>query len=153
MRILGPIIASRESVVSTPTLQPINLNKKQLIDHIQSCLSAMKTAQQAADELSQLHRHRFDYCMALNYLIKVHSTAFYLKAATSAQMKDALIAGLRISRVDVAKLINAIKMNIRREQLFIEEMASTKHILSKIDATASIAMPSKLAYQLTKISS
>ncbi|CAF5196432.1 unnamed protein product, partial [Rotaria magnacalcarata] len=52
-----------------------------------------------------------------------------------------------------AKLINAIKMNIRREQLFIEEMASTKHILSKIDTTASIAMSSKLAYQLTKISS
>ncbi|CAF3353634.1 unnamed protein product [Rotaria socialis] len=153
MRVLGPIIASRESVVSTPTLQSINLNKKQLVDHIQSCLSAMKTAQRAADELYQLHRHRLDYCMALNYLIKVHSTAFYLKAATSTQIKDALIAGLRISRVDVAKLINAIKMNIRREQLFIEEMASTKHILSKIDTTASIEMSSKLAYQLTKISS
>ncbi|CAM4830100.1 unnamed protein product [Rotaria magnacalcarata] len=119
MRVLGPIIASRESVVSTPTLQSINLNKKQLVDHIQSCLSAMKTAQRAADGLYQLHRHRLDYCMALNYLIKVHSTAFYLKAATSTQIKDALIAGLRISRVDVAKLINAIKMNIRREQLFI----------------------------------
>ncbi|CAF3380779.1 unnamed protein product [Rotaria socialis] len=153
MRVLGPIIASRESVVSTPTLQSINLNKKQLVDHIQSCLSAMKTAQRAADELYQLHRHRLDYCMALNYLIKVHSTAFYLKAATSTQIKDALIVGLRISRVDVAKLINAIKMNIRREQLFIEEMASTKHILSKIDTTASIEMSSKLAYQLTKISS
>ncbi|CAF3478206.1 unnamed protein product [Rotaria socialis] len=153
MRVLGPIIASRESVVSTPTLQSINLNKKQLVDHIQSCLSAMKTAQRPVDELYQLHRHRLDYCMALNYLIKVHSTAFYLKAATSTQIKDALIAGLRISRVDVAKLINAIKMNIRREQLFIEEMASTKHILSKIDTTASIAMSSKLAYQLTKISS
>ncbi|CAF3336755.1 unnamed protein product [Rotaria socialis] len=153
MRVLGPIIASRESVVSTPTLQSINVNKKQLVDHIQSCLSAMKTAQRAADELYQLHRHRLDYCMALNYLIKVHSTAFYLKAATSTQIKDALIVGLRISRVDVAKLINAIKMNIRREQLFIEEMASTKHILSKIDTTASIEMSSKLAYQLTKISS
>ncbi|CAF2251696.1 unnamed protein product, partial [Rotaria magnacalcarata] len=153
MRVLGQIIASRESVVSTPTLQPINLNKKQLIDHIHSCLSAMKTAQRAADEFYQLHRRRLDYCMALNYLIKLHSTAFYLKAATSTQVKDALIAGLRMSRVDAAKLINAIKMNIRREQLFIEEMASTKHILSKIDTTASIAMSSKLAYQLTKISS
>ncbi|CAF1590778.1 unnamed protein product [Rotaria magnacalcarata] len=172
MRVLGPIIASRESVVSTPTLQSINLvssssdvnivksyvtlnikNKKQLVDHIQSCLSAIKTAQRAADELYQLHRRRLDYCMALNYLIKLHSTAFYLKAATSTQVKDALIAGLRMSRVDAAKLINAIKMNIRREQLFIEEMAPTKHILSKIDTTASIAMSSKLAYQLTKISS
>ncbi|CAF5058454.1 unnamed protein product [Rotaria magnacalcarata] len=61
MRVLGPIIASRESVVSTPTLQSINLNKKQLVDHIQSCLSAIKTAQRAADELYQLHSKIFLY--------------------------------------------------------------------------------------------
>jgi hypothetical protein len=74
MRVLDSIISSCQSVVPTHTLQPSNLvssssdlniiesyvtlnikDEKQLIDNVQSCLSAMKTAQRAADELYQLH--------------------------------------------------------------------------------------------------
>jgi hypothetical protein len=74
MCVLDPIISSHQSVAPTPTLQPSNLvssssdlniiesyvslnmqDEKQLIGHVQTCLSAMKTAQRAADELYQLH--------------------------------------------------------------------------------------------------
>jgi hypothetical protein len=88
----------------------------------------------------------------LNHLIKVHLTAFYLKAATSAQFKNALVAGLRLSWPDLANDINAFRIDVGHEQLFIAQIASTKHILSKIDSATSIAMSSKLAYQLTKLS-
>ncbi|CAF1370183.1 unnamed protein product [Adineta steineri] len=112
----------------------------------------MKTARIAADELCQLHKNGVDYSSKLNYLIKVHSTAFYLKAATSAQLKDALIDGLKLVRTDVIDSVNAFKMDIHHEQLFVAELASTAHILTKLDNTASIAISLKFVYQLVKLS-
>lgn len=93
-----------------------------------------------------------NYHEALNYLFKVHSTAFYLKAVTSAQIKAALSNGLRLSWSDVSDSINILKTDIRYEQLFMAELTAAKDILSKIDNSTSIAMSSKLAYQLVKLS-
>lgn len=74
MRILGSSIAARQCDSIMPSLEPPNFEnhypdvsliesdsarnlkgKEQLIDNVQSCLNAMKTARQASDELCQLH--------------------------------------------------------------------------------------------------
>ena len=89
---------------------------------------------------------------ALNHLFKVHSTAFYLKSATSAQIKAAFFAGLRLPWSDVGNSINVLKMDVHHEQLFMAQVTSAKYILSRIDSVTSIAMSSKLAYQLAKLS-
>jgi len=90
--------------------------------------------------------------MALNHLFQAHSTAFYLKAATSTRITDLLSAGLRLSWPDLANDINKFRTAIGHEQSFMIEMTSAKHVLSKIDSATSITMSSKLAYQLTKLS-
>ena len=89
---------------------------------------------------------------ALKHLFQAHSTAFYLKAATSTQINDLLSAGLRLSWPDLANDINTFRTAVGHEQLFMVQVASAKHILSSIDSSTSIAMSSKLAYQLTKLS-
>jgi hypothetical protein len=88
----------------------------------------------------------------LKFFFTVHSTTFYLKATTSAQIKAAFSAGLRLSWSDVADFINVLKVDIHHEQLFMAQLASANYILSKIDSTTSMAMSSKLAYQLAKLS-
>jgi len=93
-----------------------------------------------------------DCRVILDRLFQVYSTAFYLKASTSAQIKAAFVAGLRLPWSDVVKSINAFRTDVRHEQVFMAEMASAKHILMKIDSATSITMSSKLAYQLTKLS-
>ena len=85
-------------------------------------------------------------------MFQVHSTAFYLKAATSAHIKDLLLGGIRLSWADLANNINTFRTDVGHEQLFMAQIASAKHILSKIDSATSITMSSKLAYQLTKLS-
>jgi len=89
---------------------------------------------------------------ALHRLFKVYSTAFYLKATTSAQIKAAFFAGLRLPWSAVANSINVLKTDVRNEQVFMEQVLSAKHISSKIDSTTSMVMSSKLAYQLAKLS-
>jgi hypothetical protein len=93
-----------------------------------------------------------DYCKALNHLFKLHSAAFYLKVATSAQIKVAYCTGLRLPWSAIENSINVLKVDVRHEQAFMKQVALNKHILSTIDSTTSIAMSSKLAYQLTKLS-
>ena len=88
----------------------------------------------------------------MDHLFKVHTTAFYLKASTSTQIKVALSTGLRLRWSEVVKSINAFRADVRHEQLFMTELTRAKHILSKIDGATSIALSSKLAYQLTKLS-
>jgi hypothetical protein len=88
----------------------------------------------------------------LNRLLQAHSTAFYLKVATSIQLKDILSAGIRLSWPDLANNINEFRLAVGHEQSFITKMASAKYILSKIDNETSIMISSKLAYQLTKLS-
>ena len=93
-----------------------------------------------------------DCAEALNRLFQVHSAAFYLKVATSAQIKNIQSAGLRLSWPDLANTINAFRVDVGHEQSFMTQMESAKNILSKIDSTTSITMSSRLAYQLTKLS-
>lgn len=93
-----------------------------------------------------------DCRVGLNRLFQVHSTAFYLKATMSAQIKNLLLAGRRLSWQDLSNDINEFRIDVSHEQLFIAQMSSAKHILSKIDSTTSMTMSSKLAYQLTKLS-
>ncbi|CAF4360364.1 unnamed protein product [Rotaria sp. Silwood2] len=171
MRVLGPCIDINRGVTPSRVLQSIDLissapganftesqvtsNRKeqqQLINNVQSCLSAVKTARQAADDLCQLYRSGIDCSVALTHLFQVHSTAFYLKAATSAHIKDLLLGGIRLSWPDLANNINTFRTDVGHEQLFMAQIASAKHILSKIDSGTSITMSSKLAYQLTKLS-
>ncbi|CAF1440640.1 unnamed protein product [Adineta steineri] len=137
-RILAPIIKNQQTVAPRSTHQLSNLDRKQLIDSIQSCLNTMHMALMAADELCQFYRRGLDCRAKLNYLIKAHSAAFYLKVSTSVQIKDALKARLKLSQSEVADIINAIKMDICHEQSFVAELASTTHILTKLDNTASI---------------
>ena len=92
-----------------------------------------------------------DYYAAVDDLIKAHATAFYLKTAASAQIKAALLTQVRISWSDTVDSVSAFKMDAHLEELFMTEMACSKHILSKIDCSASITMSLKLAYQLTKL--
>lgn len=89
---------------------------------------------------------------ALNHLFEVHSTTFYLKATTSAQIKAAFSSGLRLPWSDVANIIEVLKADVHHQQLFMNQVASTQYISSKIDIVTSITMSSKLAYQLTKLS-
>ncbi|CAF4061953.1 unnamed protein product, partial [Rotaria sordida] len=152
MRVLGPRIVTSQIVASTPTLQESNFDKQHLIANVKSCLNAMKKVQRAADDVCQLYRSGSDYNAALNHLFQTHSTAFYLKAATSVQIKDLLLAGLRLSWPDLANDINDFRTDVGHEQLFMAQLASAKHILSKIDSATSIAISSKLAYQLTNLS-
>ncbi|CAF1324980.1 unnamed protein product [Adineta steineri] len=165
MRILGPRILKHQSVTITPTV--INLgsdvnviknpstsnikNKEQLIDNIQSCLQAIRTARGVADEVCQLYRRGSDCRTVLKHFFQVHSTAFYLKASTSAQIKIALTNGVRLTWSDVSKSFDAFRADVHHEQLFMTELTSARHILAKIDCATSIAMSSKLAYQLTKL--
>ncbi|CAF4249056.1 unnamed protein product [Adineta steineri] len=81
----------------------------------------------------------------------MHSTAFYLKAWTSAPIKIILSDGLRLTWSDVSKSFDAFRADVHHEQLFMTELTSTRHILGKIDCATSIAMSSKLAYQLIKL--
>ncbi|CAF4158803.1 unnamed protein product [Adineta steineri] len=165
MRILGPRILKDQSVTITPTViysdsdisvikspttSNIN-NKEQLITNIQSCLRAMETARGVADEVCQLYRRGSDSRIVLKHFFQMHSTAFYLKASTSAQIKIALLNGLRLTWSDVAKSFDAFRADVHHEQLFMTELTSARHILAKIDCATSIAMSSKLAYQLTKL--
>jgi len=82
----------------------------------------------------------------------MHSTAFYLKVATSAQMKAAFNSGLRLPWSITGNNINILITDVRYEQAFIKQVSSDKRILSTIDSTTSVAMSSKLAYQLAKLS-
>jgi hypothetical protein len=75
-----------------------------------------------------------------------------LKATTSAQIDAAFSAGLRLSWSDVTDIIDVLNADIHHQQLFMTQVASANYILSKIDSTTSIAMSSKLAYQLSKLS-
>ena len=93
-----------------------------------------------------------DYREVLDHLFKLHSTAFYLKATTSARIKAAHVAGLRLSWSDVVNSIEVLKAHVHHEQTFITRIRHDKYILSKIDTDTSMAMSSKLAYQLAKLS-
>jgi hypothetical protein len=93
-----------------------------------------------------------DFSVALNYLFQVHSGAFYLKAATSAQIKDLLSTGRQITWPDLPNDINAFRTDVGHEQLFVAQTASAKDISSRIDSATSITMSSKIAYQLTRLS-
>ena len=93
-----------------------------------------------------------DYREALDHLFKLHSTAFYLKATTSAQIKAAHAAGLRLPWSDVVNRIEVLKAHVHHEQTFTTRIRHDKYILSKIDTDTSMAMTSKLAYQLAKLS-
>ena len=92
-----------------------------------------------------------DYHEALNHLFKVHSTAFYLKATTSAQIKAAYFAGLRFRWSDIVNSIGVLKAHVRHEHSFIKQIRHDKFIPSKIDTETSMATSSKLAYQLVKL--
>ena len=92
-----------------------------------------------------------DYHEALNRLFNVHSTAFYLKATTCAQIKAAYCAELRLPWSEIFGAIEALKTFVRHEQFFVARIKSDKSILSKIDTETSMTMWSKLAYQLTKL--
>ena len=70
----------------------------------------------------------------------------------SAQIKDLLLAGRRLSWQDLVNDIDAFRTDVGDEQLFMAQMPSAKHVLSKIDSATSMAMSSKLAYQLTELS-
>ncbi|CAF4276851.1 unnamed protein product, partial [Rotaria sordida] len=153
-RILGSCITIHENNPPISTLQAPNFekDKKQLLDNMKSCLKTIEMSQQAADHLCQLHKREIDCREALNFFFKVHSTTFYMKATTSAQIEAAFSAGLRLSWSDVADIINVLKADIHHQQLFMAQVASANYISTKIDSTTSIAMSSKLAYQLAKLS-
>ncbi|CAF1339888.1 unnamed protein product [Rotaria sp. Silwood1] len=169
MRVLGPCIETTRAITPLPVSEPLSSRscapdidlsdetayvkqKQQLIDNVRSCLTAMTTTRRAADNVCQLYRRDIDFSLALNHLFQVHSTAFYLKAATSAQIKNLLSTGRRLSWPDLPNNINAFRTDVGHEQLFIAQTASAKDISSKIDSATSIAMSSKLAYQLTRLS-
>jgi hypothetical protein len=75
-----------------------------------------------------------------------------LKAVTSAQIKASYLAGLRLAWSDVADSISALQAHIHHEQSLMAQVIVDRSILSKIDTETSIAMSSKLAYQLAKLS-
>lgn len=89
----------------------------------------------------------------LDYFFTTYSTAFYMKSKVSHQIKTAFDDGLRVWWADISQFINEFDNDIRYQQKFITEASSFKYITSKIDSTTSIAMTSKLAYQLSKLSS
>lgn len=74
-----------------------------------------------------------------------------MKVATSAQIKADSIAGLRLTWPDITDSVNAFRSDILHEQFFMMQMMFDKAVLSKIDIETSIAMSSKLAYQLAKL--
>ena len=92
-----------------------------------------------------------DYREALKQFFQLHSVAFYLKVATSAQIKAAFNSGLRLPWSAIENSINVLKADVCYEQAFMTQLASNKRILSTIDNTTSIVMSSKLAYQLAKL--
>ena len=146
-------------------------DKIRIMDSVQSCLKTMKLVQQAADRICELHskifriqvvRHNkrvslilereIDCRAAMNSFFRLHSTTFYLKATACAQIKANTSAGLRLPWSDVAHLIDLVEVDVRHQQSFVTQTASAKYISSKIDSATSIAMSSKLAYQLAKLS-
>jgi hypothetical protein len=87
----------------------------------------------------------------LNHLFKVHSTAFYPKATTSAQIKTTHFDELRLSWSNVVNSIEVLKAHVHYEQSFITQIRHAKYILSEIDTETSMATSSKLAYHLAKL--
>ncbi|CAF1398033.1 unnamed protein product [Adineta steineri] len=75
-----------------------------------------------------------------------------MKATTSAQIMAACSRGLRLFWSDIADIINVLKVDIHHQESFMTEVASSNFISSKIDIITSIAISSKLAYQLTRLS-
>jgi hypothetical protein len=67
----------------------------------------------------------------LNHLFKVHSTAFYLKATTSAQIKAAHFDELRLPWSNVVNSIEVLKAHVHYEQSSITQIRHNKCILSK----------------------
>lgn len=88
----------------------------------------------------------------LDYFFTTYSTVFYMKSTVSRQIKTAFDDGLRVWWADISQLINEFDNDIRYQQKFVAEASTLKHISSKIDSTTSMAMTSKLAYQLSKLS-
>ncbi|CAF1513575.1 unnamed protein product [Adineta ricciae] len=148
------VLDSTDMITSLTSNVPIsNVNKQQLINDVQSCLNAVKIAQRVADDISQRVKDGMNCDTTLmNYLLQVHSTAFYLKAATSIQLKAILCTGIRLSWPDLASSINEFRLAVGHERSFMTKMTSASHILRQIDNEASITMSSKLAYQLTRLS-
>ena len=85
-------------------------------------------------------------------LLQTHSTAFYLKAATSIKIKDILFVGIKLSWSNIANDINEFRLAVGHEQSFMMKMASAQGILSKMSNQSSMTLSSKLAYQLVKLS-
>ncbi len=123
----------------------------------------METVWRAADELLQIHSKLLPFSLnkilhewlliiergadcreALSHFFKVYSTAFYLKVA--------FCAGLRLPWSAVANSINVLKTDVPHKQVFMAQVTSTKGISWTVDSATAIAMPSKLAYQLSKLS-
>nr|AEN94419.1 hypothetical protein [Adineta vaga] len=127
-------------------------SKQQLIDDVQSCLNVIKTTQRAADDVYQNFKNGMDCDAIMDRLLQMHSTAFYLKAATSIKIKDILSTGIRLSWPNITNDINEFRLAVGYEQSFMMKMASAQHILSKINNQSSMTMSSKLAYQLVKLS-
>ncbi|CAF1561309.1 unnamed protein product [Rotaria sordida] len=95
---------------------------------------------QNSERLSLIIEHGIDCREALDFFLKAHSTSFYSKATTPAQIKTTFSAGLRLLWSDVADIINSLMVNIHHEQLLMTQIASADYILSKVDNTTSIVM-------------
>lgn len=76
-----------------------------------------------------------------------------MKSTVSHQIKTAFNAGLRVWWADVCEFINELDDDIVYQQKLMVEASSMKFVCSKIDSATSIAMTSKLAYQLSKLTS
>ena len=87
----------------------------------------------------------------MSHLLKVHSAAFYLKVATSTEIKVAFSSGVRLPWSAIENSVNILKNDVRHEQTFTMQVASEKRILSAIDSATSIVVSSKLIHQLTKL--
>ncbi|CAF1684274.1 unnamed protein product, partial [Adineta ricciae] len=108
--------STKNTSLRTPDVPISNMNKEQLLNDVQSCLNAVKIAQRAADDISQRFKNGKNCDVILNHLLQVHSTAFYLKATTSFQLKDLLSTGMKLSWPDLASNINEFRLAVGHER-------------------------------------
>ena len=146
-------------------------DRRRVIDNVRSCLTTMQLAHQASDRVYELHSRGCKTSCTRENVSCVHIRTRLRLSRSHGQpiqsafngvlcerdclcpdIKNAISTGIRVSWSDVATLISSLEDDIRHQQSFMARTALAAHISSKIDSATSIAMSSKLAYQLAKLS-
>lgn len=99
-----------------------------------------------------LEEHETKTEIVYDELYTEHSTALYMKMALTSQLKAMSSTNLRLVWSTIASQVNLFERHVYHEQSFIKHIrAKQNDLFKRIHFQSSVAMSSKLAYQLIKL--